>query len=571
MKFSEMKYERPNIEDIRIKADEIKSSFANADDFETADKAFLAWDAMSEHVDTMMSLAYTRHSIDTNDSFYEKEVEFTDEISPEFTEIQQSFSKLLVESKFRPQLEKKYGTLLFKNAEIFLKAFSPEIIPETQETNKLETAYQKLIASAQIDFDDDKKTLSQLFPYKQSADDGQRRAAWFVEGQFYKEHADELDDIFDKLVKLRHQKALKLGYKNFVKLGYLQMNRNCYDEHDIEKFRKAVIKYIVPVADKLYREQADRTGLPYPLTFADAALKFRDGNPKPQGSSKDILKTGKKLYHKLSKETAEFIDMMYENDLMDVLSKKGKAGGGYCTQFADHKVPFIFANFNGTADDVEVITHEAGHAFAFYMARNIIPSENQSPTLEACEVHSMTMEFFGWKYSDDFFGKDSEKFRYSHLSGALTFIPYGTMVDHFQHIIYENPFMTPQQRHNVWRELTGIYMPWIKLDGSVFYGEGRGWQRQLHIYENPFYYIDYCLAQTVALEFWVIMQDSFKDAWERYIKLVKKAGTQTFTQLVETAGLLSPFDENALRKVAKKAEKQLEKISGKHLSSNSCQ
>ena len=565
MKFSEMKYERPNIEDIRIKADEIKSSFANADDFETADKAFLAWDAMSEHVDTMMSLAYTRHSIDTNDSFYEKEVEFTDEISPEFTEIQQSFSKLLVESKFRPQLEKKYGTLLFKNAEIFLKAFSPEIIPETQETNKLETAYQKLIASAQIDFDGDKKTLSQLFPYKQSADDEQRRAAWFVEGQFYKEHADELDDIFDKLVKLRHQKALKLGYKNFVKLGYLQMNRNCYDEHDIEKFRKAVVKYIVPVADKLYREQAQRTGLEYPLTFADAALKFRDGNPKPQGSAKDILKTGKKLYHKLSKETAEFIDMMYENDLMDVLSKKGKAGGGYCTQFSDYKVPFIFANFNGTADDVEVITHEAGHAFAFYMARNMIPAENQSPTLEACEVHSMTMEFFGWKCSDDFFGKDAEKFRYSHLSGALTFIPYGTMVDHFQHIIYENPFMTPQQRHNVWRELTGIYMPWIKLDGSVFYGEGRGWQRQLHIYENPFYYIDYCLAQTVALEFWVIMQDDCKDAWKRYMKLVKKAGTQTFTQLVETADLRSPFDEEALRQVAKKARKQLEKISSRPL------
>ena len=559
MKFSEMKYERPDIDEIRKKADEIKNIFVSAENFETADKAFIEWDKNAAHVDTMMSLAYTRHSIDTNDAFYEKEVEFTDEISPEFTEIQQSFTKLLVESRFRQQLEKKYGKLLFKNAEIFLKAFSPEIIPETQETNKLETAYQKLIASAQIDFDGEKKTLSQLFPYKQSANDEQRRAAWFVEGEFYSSHANELDEIYDKLVHLRHQKALKLGYKNFVKLGYLQMNRNCYNEHDIEKFRKAVVKYIVPVAERLYREQAQRTGLEYPLTFADAALKFRDGNPRPQGSPKDILKTGRKLYHKLSKETAEFIDVMYENDLMDVLSKKGKAGGGYCTQFADYKVPFIFANFNGTADDVEVITHEAGHAFAFYTARNIIPSDNQSPTLEACEIHSMTMEFFGWKCSDEFFGKDSRKFRYSHLFGALTFIPYGTMVDHFQHIIYENPSMTPRQRHNVWKELTGMYMPWIKLDGSVFYGEGKGWQRQLHIYENPFYYIDYCLAQTAALEFWVIMQDSHKEAWERYMKLVKKAGTQTFTELIETAGLASPFDENTLKKVAKKAEKWLDK------------
>ena len=557
MKFSEMQYERPNIDDMKKQADEIKQRFANAKNFETADTAFIEWDKMSAHVDTMMSLAYTRHSIDTNDEFYEKEVEFTDEISPEFTEIQQSFTKLLVESTFRLELEKKYGSLLFKNAEIFLKAFSPEIIPETQETNKLETAYQKLIASAQIDFDGEKKTLSQLFPYKQSANDEQRRAAWLAESKFYSEHGTELDEIFDKLVHLRHQKAIKLGYKNFVKLGYLQMNRNCYDEHDIEKFRKAVVKYIVPVAERLYREQAERTGLEYPLTFADAALRFRDGNPKPQGSAKDILKTAKKFYHKLSDETAEFIDVMYENDLMDVLSKKGKAGGGYCTQFADYKVPFIFANFNGTDDDVEVMTHEAGHAFAFYTARNIIPSENQAPTLEACEIHSMTMEFFGWKASDDFFGDDAKKFRYSHLFKAITFIPYGTMVDHFQHIIYENPFMMPQQRHNVWKELTGTYMPWIKLDGSPFYGEGKGWQRQLHIYENPFYYIDYCLAQTVALEFWVIMQDSYKDAWKHYMKLVKKAGTQTFTELVETAGLKSPFDENALKEVAKKAEKWL--------------
>ena len=558
MKFSEMKYERPDISQIRKKADEIKNTFANAEDFETADKAFIEWDRNAAHIDTMMSLAYTRNSIDTNDTFYESEVEFIDETSPELTEIQQSFTRLLVESRFRPQLEEKYGSLLFKNAEIFLKAFSPEIIPETQETNKLETAYQKLIASAQIDFDGGKKTLSQLFPYKQSANDSERRAAWLAESEFYRSHGDELDDIYDKLVHLRHQKALKLGYDNFVKLGYLQMNRNCYDEHDIGKFRKAVVKYIVPVAERLYREQAQRTDLPYPLTFADTALKFRDGNPKPQGTSDDILDTAKKFYRELSPETAEFIDIMYENELLDVLSKKGKAGGGYCTQFADYKVPFIFANFNGTADDVEVMTHEAGHAFAFYTARDIIPAENQSPSLESCEIHSMTMEFFGWKCSDDFFGKDSGKFRYSHLAAALTFIPYGTMVDHFQHIVYEKPFMTPQQRHDTWKELTAVYMPWINLDGSVFYGEGRGWQRQLHIYENPFYYIDYCLAQTAALEFWVVMQYDFKDAWERYMKLVGQAGTQTFTELIKTAGLDSPFDETALKKAAQTAEQWLD-------------
>lgn len=561
MKFSEMKYERPDTDKSKILAEQIKNDFIMSEDFESADKAFIEWDKFSKHIDTMFSIAYTRHSIDTTDEFYDKEVEYLDEQSPVFTEIQQSFAKLLVESKFRAQLEEKYGKLLFVNTEMFLKSFSPEIIPETQETNKLETAYQKLIASAQIDFDGEKKTISQLFPYKQSSDDEVRRAAWLAEGKFYNDNGSELDRIYDELVKLRDKKAKKLGYKNFIKLGYLQMTRNCYSAEDVAKFRKAVIKYIVPVADRLYREQAKRTGLSYPFTFADSSLKFRDGNPKPQGTSDDVLAVGKKLYHELSPETSEFIDMMYNDELLDVLSKKGKAGGGYCTQFGNYKVPFIFSNFNGTADDVEVITHEAGHAFAYYMARDIVPSDNQTPTLEACEIHSMTMEFFGWQCSDEFFGKDSKKFRYSHLFSSITFIPYGTMVDHFQHIVYENPSMTPLQRHNVWKELLGVYMPWMRLDGSPFYGEGKGWQRQMHIYENPFYYIDYCLAQTVALEFWTIMQKNQSEAWERYMKLVKKAGTQTFDELVKTAGLKTPFGDEALKEVAEAAEKWLDENS----------
>ncbi len=557
MKFSEMKYERPMIGEIREKGEKIREAFANAERFEECDRALMEWDRMIAHVDTMMSLAYVRNSINTADPFYEAEVEYIDEISPLFTDIQQSFAKLLTESAFRQELAAKYGELMFLNNEIFLKAYSDKIIPEMQECNKLETAYQKLLASAQIEFEGETLTLSQLMPYKKTSDDAKRRAAWAAEAAFYSSVGDQLDDIYDQLVTLRTKMAKKIGYENFVPLGYLQMNRNCYSPKEIGAFRKAVVKYIVPVADELYRAQAKRTGLSYPLTFADAALQFRDGNPKPQGTPEEILSVGKDLYHSLSKESGEFIDLMLKDELMDVLSTKGKASGGYCTQLQDYNVPFIFANFNGTADDVEVITHEAGHAFAFYCARDIVPMDNQSPTLEACEIHSMTMEFFGWRKSDAFFGKDAEKFRYSHLFGAITFIPYGAMVDHFQHIVYEKPDMSKEQRHEVWRELMKVYMPWMKLDGTPFYGEGKGWQRQIHIYENPFYYIDYCLAQTVALEFWTIMQDSHEEAWERYMKLVRKAGTQTFEELVKTAGLSSPFEEKTLCRVAEAAKNWL--------------
>lgn len=559
MKFSEMKYEKPDFEKLAERAEKIRAEIEGAATFDDADKAFMEYNSYSKHIATLYSLAYIRHTIDTNDKFYDEQQEFWDSSLPQLQAYDNKIGKSLLDSKFRPQLEEKYGKIYFLNTEIERKGFAPEIIPDLQEENKLTTEYGKLIASAQIDFDGGKKTISEMSLYKQSSDDKIRNAAWEAEGRFYRDHSAELDEIYDKLVKVRTAQAKKLGYENYIPLGYAKMIRNCYDMNDVDKFRKAVVKYVVPVADRLYREQAERTGLPYPMTFSDAALKFRSGNPMPCVDSDGILAHGKKFYHELSPETAEFIDVMFDNELLDVLSKKGKAGGGYCDSIADYSVPFIFANFNGTSDDVEVMTHEAGHAFAFYMARNVVPYSCSSPTYEACECHSMSMEFFAWKWAEGFFGKETEKFKYSHLFDAIKFIPYGTMVDHFQHLMYEKPELTPAQRHEEWKKLTAVYMPWMKLDGSVFYGEGMGWQRQMHIYERPFYYIDYCLAQTISLEFWALSQQDYKSAWDKYMKFVKQAGTKTFTEIIDIAGLDTPFGEKALEAVAKTAADWLDR------------
>lgn len=559
MKFSEMKYEKPDFEKLAERAEKIRAEIESAATFDDADKAFMEYNSYSKHIATLYSLAYIRHTIDTNDKFYDEQQEFWDSSLPQLQAYDNKIGKSLLDSKFRPQLEEKYGKIYFLNTEIERKGFAPEIIPDLQEENKLTTEYGKLIASAQIDFDGGKKTISEMSLYKQSSDDKIRNAAWEAEGRFYRDHSEELDEIYDKLVKVRTAQAKKLGYENYIPLGYAKMMRNCYDMNDVDKFRKAVVKYVVPVADRLYREQAERTGLPYPMTFSDAALKFRSGNPMPCVDSDGILAHGRKFYHELSPETAEFIDVMFDNELLDVLSKKGKAGGGYCDSIADYSVPFIFANFNGTSDDVEVMTHEAGHAFAFYMARNVVPYSCSSPTYEACECHSMSMEFFAWKWAEGFFGKETEKFKYSHLFDAIKFIPYGTMVDHFQHLMYEKPELTPAQRHEEWKKLTAVYMPWMKLDGSVFYGEGMGWQRQMHIYERPFYYIDYCLAQTISLEFWALSQQDYKSAWDKYMKFVKQAGTKTFTEIIDIAGLDTPFGEKALEAVAKTAADWLDR------------
>ncbi|MBQ2110732.1 MAG: M3 family oligoendopeptidase [Clostridia bacterium] len=554
-----MKYIRPDAETVKARFAELTEQLRKADSYEAARAVFMEKEQAYKSTMTMAELANIRHSIDTRDEFYDGEVSFWNSFTPELQEYSQLWTMAMLESPFRADFSNEFGDIIFVNAEIELKAFSPEIIPELQKENELTVEYEKLLASAQIPFEGNIYTLSQLTPFKTDSSDERRLAAWKAEGQWYKDNQAKLDGIYDELVHLRDTMGKKLGYEGYTTLGYYRMGRNCYTKTDVEAFRAAVVKYLVPLADKIMREQAKRLGKTYPISFADAALSFRSGNPRPVGTADDILAQGKKFYDELSPETSEFFRTMLDCELMDVLSTEGKQSGGYCTGIADYEVPFIFANFNGTQGDVEVVTHEAGHAFEYWLNRKRVPIDCAWPSMEACEVHSMSMEFFAWPWAGGFFGKDERKFLYSHLAGAITFIPYGTLVDHFQHVVYEKPELTPAERHAEWKRLLGVYMPWMKLDGEIpFYSEGEGWQRQHHIYSSPFYYIDYCLAQTVSLEFWAMIQADMKNAWQHYMAYTVQGGSRTFTELLKNAGLTTPFDESCLRGVCEAAGKWLE-------------
>ena len=547
MKFSEMPYARPALDAVKKEYAALTEQLKAAESYTDAKALFLKKEKLQKHVETLATLCSIRHSIDTRDEFYEAEEKFWNASTPELEEYVQNWTAAMLASPFRAEFTAEFGDLMFVNAEIALKTFSPEIIAEMQQENDLTQQYEKLLAKARVSFEGKEYTIPQMTPFKTDADDATRLEAWQAEGKWYKDNQNKLDELYDKLVHLRDSMGKKMGYGGYTTLGYYRMGRNCYTKEDVEKFRAAVVKYLVPVASDIYREQAKRLGKEYPLSFADAALSFRSGNPRPTGTPEEILEAGRKFYNELSPETSEFFNMMLDCELLDVLSTEGKQSGGYCTSVFDYEVPFIFANFNGTQHDVEVVTHEAGHAFADWMNRKRIPMESIWPSMEGCEVHSMSMEFFAWPWAENFFGDDTKKFLYSHLSGALTFIPYGTMVDHFQHVVYEKPDMTPRERHDTWKKLLGIYMPWMKLDGEIpFYADGEGWQRQHHIYSMPFYYIDYCLAQTVALEFWAKIVENREEAWKYYMAYTTQGGSRTFTDLLKGAGLDSPFDEKCL-------------------------
>jgi len=557
MKFADMQYIRPELEPTQARYQELLENFKAA---KTAEECFAAYKEIndfSEHVNTMTNLAYVRKTLNTKDEFYAAEHEYLDEIDPLLEEVLQEISAAMLNSPFRKEMEAAWGKLMFTNLEMELKTFSPEIIEDMQEENKLCSEHADLMASAEIEFDGKILNLSDMSAYSEHKDRDVRVKACEAMSNWYTSHAEQFDTIFDKLVKLRTGMAKKLGYESFTELGYYRMQRNCFDEAMVAKFRQGIIEHIVPLTQKIKAEQAIRIGVDK-IDIADLYFNYPDGNPTPKGTPDEIFAHGKKMYAELSDETSELFNFMLENDLFDVLSKPGKEVGGYQTEFPIYKSPFIFANFNGTSDDIDVLTHEAGHGYACYVAKDIYPYDLREGSAEIGEIHAMSMEFFAWPWMEGFFGADTQKYYLSHLSKSVEFLPYGVMVDEFQHHVYAKPEMTPAERNALWLELEAEYRPWLDMAGIPYWAQGRRWQNISHIYEMPFYYIDYCLAGIMALNFWALNKKDHKDAWDKYVRLVKFAGTKNFVELVEDSGLPNPFEPQNLKFVAKMTHEWLD-------------
>ena len=559
MKFEDFKYERPNIEKDREDIRSFIKELEEAKDFNGAKEVIGKINKIRNNTSTMMALSEVRHTINTEDEFYNEESDFWDENSPLIEEVNNEFYKALLSSPFKDQIGDYYGETIIKEAEYSQKSFSKEVIEDMQLENKLGSQYQKLIASAKIEFDGEERTLAQLVPFVTSEDREVRKRASEAKYNFFVKHEDEIDDIFDKLVKVRTKIAKKLGFNNFVELGYVRMRRYDYNKEMVENFRKQVEEFIVPIDSKLYERQAKRLGLET-LKYYDEKFEFLSGNPTPKGDSKWIVENAKVMYSELSKETKEFFDFMVENDLMDLVAKKGKAAGGYCTNFPNYKAPFIFSNFNGTAGDVDVLTHEAGHAFQNFRSSWIEMQECQWPTMESCEIHSMSMEFFTWPWMYLFFKDDPDKYKFYHLGDAIKFIPYGVTVDEFQHFVYENPECTPKERKDAWRRIEKKYLPHKNYDECDFLERGGWWFQQNHIFLSPFYYIDYTLAQICALQFWKKDRENHEKAWEDYLNLCNIGGTKTFLGLLKYANLKSPFENGCVESVVGVVDEYLESI-----------
>jgi len=564
MKFKEFAYQRPDLLEMETKFTDLLVKFDLAEDFKQQDVLMVAINELRSDFESMEQLVIIRHTVDTTDPFYAEEQTFFDEGTPIYQGLISRYYRSLVNSKFRQVLEEKWGKQLFVKADLTLKTFAPEIIEDLQQENKLSSDYTKLIASAKIMFEGEERNLPGLVPFQLSTDRATRKRANEAKYAFFSANEVKLDEIYDSLVKVRTRMARKLGYENFIELGYARMLRSDYTPEMVANFREQVKVSIVPAASKLLERQRKRLGFST-LPYYDEKFNFPTGNATPQGDPEWIVDNGRRMYKELSLESGEFFQSMVDNELMDLVSKKGKAGGGYCTFISRYQVPYIFSNFNGTSGDIDVLTHEAGHAFQVYCSKNFQIPEYHWPTSEACEIHSMSMEFITWPWMENFFKDDTAKYKFTHLSNALLFIPYGVSVDEFQHFVYAHPDASPQDRKAAWREIERKYLPHRDYEDNDYLERGSYWHQQGHIFGDPFYYIDYTLAQICAFQFWQRSRENHQLAWADYLRLCHAGGSQSFLELVKLAELDSPFQQGCIASVVKVIEEWLDGVDDSQL------
>ncbi|MBR1686760.1 MAG: M3 family oligoendopeptidase [Clostridia bacterium] len=545
--FRDMPYHRPDIAAFGEAMKKATEEMQRAESYAQARDIFLSLQEKECEVDTLFSLCSVRNTIDTGDAFYDSEIRALRAEYATLIPLEKAWKEALAGSKFREEFTREFGQQLLLQVDAELKTLDESIVEDTIRAGEISQAYQKDSAMAKTVFRGEECNFYGLLKHMESTDREERREAFHAWAALYAQISPQLDAQYDELVHLRDGMARKLGFTSFTDLAYLERGRFDYTQEDAAVFRRQILEHVTPFVAELRERQRQRLGLDL-LCYYDEALIFPEGNADHEGDMETLVGKAQAMYREMSPETAEFFDFMVKYQLFDLESRPGKRMGGYMTRFPGYKAPFIFSNFNGTSADVDVLTHEAGHAFQGYLAMRSIPiSALQGSTSEINEIHSMTMEHFAYPWMESFFGERSEQYKTAHLIGAISVIPYMACVDEFQHRMYEKIDLTPMERRSVWREIEKKYMPWRDYDGETFLEEGGFWMQKQHIFLYPFYYIDYALAQMCAFQYYGRMKTDRKAAWEDYLRLCRAGGTKGYFDLLEEGNLLNPFHEGTVK------------------------
>ncbi len=514
------------------------------------------WDDLRRGVQSWTSWAFLRYQQDTRDADRRADRERGVETIALLKELDADLKRTLLDGRTRTRTESAVGGTVAALWGADHRAYAPAVSADLVAEEKLGADYTALKAAAEIPFEGETWSLVTIGRPCVDDDRARREAAQRARWGWFADHCDEIDGIYDGLVKLRVRQAKTLGLRDYTELGYLRMQRVDYDRADVERFRAQVRDSVVPLVSRLRARQGARLGVD-PLMFWDEGTGDRLGTPLLCGEQ-GLAAAGQESFDALDPDLAAFYRMMVTRGWVDLGSRDGKAGGGFCTFLGDVRSPFVYCAGNGTHSDVRTLVHEMGHAYQCWSSRDLPLQEIVFPTYEAAEIHSMGLEFLSWPALDVFFGDATDRWRRDHLKRALGFLPYGTAVDHFQHLVYSHPDASPADRRAMWQELEATYLPWRNYGDLPHVTGGGYWHFQRHIFSRPFYYIDYCLAQTCALQLWSKSRSDHAGTMDVYKTLCGLGGSLPFQSLCREAGLKSPLSDGCLAGVVETAEAWLD-------------
>jgi M3 family oligoendopeptidase len=516
------------------------------------------WNALNSFVGSETSRI--NHELNKNmadEELSDRERYQREEVQPAADRGNAALLKAVLASKYKQAIAERYGAHLLEVFEVMQEPLAPVNIDLRVKVGDLSMQYDKIVSQGEVVVGGETITLSKSRCMQSSNDRNVRKEAFEAYRNWFLDHRNEIAPIYDQMVHLRDEMGRNLGHQNFIPLGYKSMGRTDYDIAEAKTFRDNIRKYVVPVQTRLYKARAKRLGLemlkPWDTGY-DPAFTLPSGIAPVETQ----IEKAQRIFDKLSPSLAKHFMRMRDEGLIDLENRKGKRAGAYCTSFPDEGRVAILCNSTGDSEDVATLTHEMGHAFQGWESQPIEAIELQWPTSDACEVHSMGMEYLSMRYMTEFFDQDlAEKFSRNRWRDGVEIICYIAIVDEFQHWVYENPNASLDERDAAWNRIWDIYKPGVDWTGYEQYKAAR-WYSQGHIFGMPFYYIDYAIAETGAMQIALMDAIDHDKTIETYIKLCRIGGTMSVLNIFKAVGMRSPFDESLMKELMDHATKLLD-------------
>ncbi len=555
-----------------VRPDRLTSSFVSAEYQRLADRIataeasdspegwlelFSDWNALKSYANSeenRISYALTK---DMNNAEHEAAERYHREsVRPAVEEGNYTIVKALLSSRHRQAISDRYGAHLIDVLETTVEPLASVNSQLRVLVGELVNRYDKLVAGGEVVVGGEKVTLSVARNMTSSSDPAIRREAFVNYRQWFLDHRLELADLYDQLVRLRDQMGKNLGYDNYIPLGLKVMGRTDYGVAESETFRKNVREFAVPLYASVCRQQAEELGSET-LTPWDAGYTPSLTLPSGVAPIETQLEKAQRVFDALSPKLSSHFKRMRDEGLIDLENRRGKQAGAYCTSFSDEGRVAIFCNSTGDEEDVGTLMHEMGHAFQGWESQPIEAVDLQWPTYDACEIHSMGMEYLSMRYMTEFFtGDQAERFRRNRWKEAIALVCYICVVDEFQHWAYAHPDVTFDERDAAWDAIWDTYTTGIDFTGVEQYKSAR-WYAQGHLFHMPFYYIDYAIAETGAMQLAMIDAEDHARAVDVYMELCRVGGTLSVLDIFRNAGLRSPFDPDLMRDLMNHAAEEL--------------